>query len=233
MHTKGYLYEKQLLQKSSDYINKLCEHNILADIIKDSIREYSIKIDVKDFGIVNLYYKPTQNSFSILLNEIKNEGDKFILQNYWNELNNIDENEIYKNKGYEIDVDGSYKNGISSYGVVIRKDGKVIKEISGIVNSSQVYNSNQIAGEIKAVKEAILWCRNNKISEVTIYYDYKGLEKWANGLWKTKKDISKEYAEFMKINDIKINWIKIKSHTGKQWNEYADKLAENAKKLKK
>ena len=216
------------MEKSYEFINKLGENNILADIIPDSLREYSIKIKVNDFGIVNLYYKPTQDTYSITLHEIKNEGDVLILQNYWNELNGIKEEEIYKNKGYEIDVDGSYQKGITSFGVVIRKDGKVIKEFSGIVDSSQVKGSHQIAGEIKAVTEAIDWCRKKGVNEVTIYYDYKGLEKWARGQWKTKKSVSKEYADFMKLDNIKIHWVKIKSHTGKKWNEYADRLAAKA-----
>jgi ribonuclease H-related protein len=228
VHIKKYPYEKQIKEKSSEYINKLSEKNILADIIPDSLREYSIKIKVNDFGIVNLYYKPTQDTYTIALHEIKDKGDSLILQNYWNELNGLIEEEIYKDKGYEIDVDGSYQKGITSYGVVIRKDGKLIKEISGIVEALHVKGSHQIAGEIKAVTEAIEWCRKNKIDDVTIYYDYKGLEKWAKGLWKTKKEISKEYADFMKIGNIKIHWVKIKSHTGKKWNEYADKLAAKA-----
>lgn len=228
MHTNKYPYEKQIKEKSSEFINKLSGKNILADIIPDSLREYSIKIKVNDFGIVNLYYKPTQDTYTITLHEIKEKGDSLILQNYWNELNGITEEKIYKDKGYEIDVDGSYQKGITSYGVVIRKDGKVVKEIFGIVDFSQVKGSHQIAGEIKAVTEAIEWCRKNKIEETTVYYDYRGLEKWAKGQWKTKKSISKEYADFMKLDNIKIHWVKIKSHTGKKWNEYADRLAAKA-----
>ncbi|MCX6165898.1 MAG: reverse transcriptase-like protein [Ignavibacteriae bacterium] len=228
MHLK-YPYEKQIKEKSSEFINKLSENNILADIISDSLREYSVKIKVNDYGIVNLYYKPTQDTYTITLHEIKDKENSLILQNFWNELNGISaEGDIYKNKGYEIDVDGSYQKGITSYGVVIRKDGKVVKEISGIVEVFQVKGSHQVAGEIKAVTESIEWCRKNNINETTIYYDYKGLEKWARGLWKTKKEISKEYADFMKTDNIKIHWVKIKSHTGKKWNEYADKLAANA-----
>lgn len=228
MHTKKLLYEKQLKDKSSDFINKLGENNILADIVPDSVREYSVKIGVNDFGVVNLYYKPTQDKYKITLQEVGVKNKSEILLKHWNELNGIAEEEIYKNKGYEIDVDGSFRKGTASYGVVIRKDGSIKKEISGILGSADVHGSNQVAGEIRAVTEAIDWCRENDIKEVTIYYDYKGLEKWAKGLWKTKKIISKEYADFMKIDDIKIHWIKIESHTGKKWNEYADRLADKA-----
>jgi ribonuclease HI len=227
VHTK-YPYEKQIIGKSSEFISKLSDKNILADIIPDSLREYSTKIKVNDYGIINLYYKPTQDTYTVTFREINDKEKSLVLQNYWNELNGISNEEIYKNKGFEIDVDGSYKNRITSYGAVIRKDGEIIKELSGIIDESVVYNSHQVAGEIKAVTESIEWCRKNKINDVTIYYDYKGLEKWAKGQWKTKKSVSKDYADFMKNDNIKIHWVKIKSHTGKKWNEYVDMLAAKA-----
>jgi ribonuclease HI len=220
-----YKYEKQLKEKSSKFISILCEKNILADVTEDSLREYSIKISVNNFGTVNLYYKPTQDTYSISLHEIKGKDESALIRNIWNELNSIEDEKIYKDRGYEIDVDGSYRKGITSFGAVIRKDGKVIEELSGILELSEVQGSHQIAGEIKAVTESIKWCRENNIQELTIYYDYKGLEKWARGHWKTKKLVSKEYADFMREDNIKIHWIKIQSHTGKKWNEHADNLA--------
>jgi len=228
VHIKKYPYERQLKEKSSEFINRLCDKNILADIMPESLRDYSVKLRVQDFGIVNLYYKPTQDKYSIALHEIKEEKKSAGLQKYWNELNGISGDDVYKNKGYEIDVDGSYQKGITSYGVVIRKNGKLLKELSGILDKSEVHGSHQVAGEIKAVTQAVNWCRENEINQVTIFYDYKGLEKWARGQWKTKKTVSKNYADFMREDDIKIHWVKIQSHTGKKWNEHADALAANA-----
>jgi hypothetical protein len=43
-----------------------------------------------------------------------------------------------------------------------------------------------------------------------------------------KKSITKQYATFMNKAGMKINWVKIKSHTGVYWNEEADKLALSA-----
>jgi ribonuclease HI len=223
-----YKYEKQLKEKSSEFISGLCEKNLFADVVEDSLREYSVKILIRKFGIVNLYYKPTQDTYSISIHEIKNKDKSSVIQKIWNELNSIEDEAIYKNKGWEIDVDGSYRKGMTSYGAVIRKDGIVKDELSGILDISEVQGSHQIAGEIKAVTESIKWCRENNVKEVTVYYDYKGLEKWAMGHWKTKKQVSKEYADFMREDSIKIHWIKIQSHTGKKWNEYADNLAAGA-----
>lgn len=229
MHNKEYKYEHKLKEKSSEFISHLCEKNIPADIVPDSFREYSVKLKANDIGVINLYYSPTQDGFKITLQEIKEEGDRLIIQSYWNEMHGIKEEiEIYKNKGFEIDVDGSYRNGVTSFGSVIRKNGKIIAELKGIVEAPLVKGSHQIAGEIKAVTESVEWCKENGVKEVTIYYDYKGLEKWASGKWKTKKSISQKYYSFMKRNNIKIHWVKIESHTGKKWNEYADRLAARA-----
>ncbi|MBI5402105.1 MAG: reverse transcriptase-like protein [Ignavibacteriae bacterium] len=228
MHNKEYKYEYKLKEKSSEFISHLSGKNILADIISGSVREYSVKLKAIDIGVINLYYSPNQDAYKITLQEIPDEGDKLIIQNCWNELHGIKEEIIYKDKGIEIDVDGSYRKGVTSYGAVIRKNGKIISELSGIVEAPLVKGSHQIAGEIKAVTESINWCNENGVKEVTIYYDYKGLEKWASGKWKTKKAVSQEYYGFMKNNSLKIHWVKIESHTGKKWNEYADRLAAKA-----
>lgn len=228
MHNKEYKYEHKLMEKSSEFISHLCDKNIPADIIGGSMREYSVKIKANDIGVINLYYSPNQDAYKITAQEIPDEGDKLIIQGYWNELNGIKDEKIYRDKGFEIDVDGSFRNGVTTYGAVIRKNGKIISELSGIVDTMHVKGSHQIAGEIKAVTESVKWCIENGVNEVTVYYDYKGLEKWASGKWKTKKAVSQEYYRFMKNNSMKINWVKIESHTGKKWNEYADRLAAKA-----
>jgi|WetSurMetagenome_2_1015567.scaffolds.fasta_scaffold112653_2 ribonuclease HI len=221
-------YESQLKNKSGEFISYLGEKNILADIVPDSLREYSIKIDINDFGAISLYYSPNKNSYKIGSNEIHKDSLRNNLDELWNDFSGIKKSEIYTDKGIEIDVDGSYQNGITSFGSVIRKNGVVIKEISGIVETVDVDGSYQVAGEIKAVIESVKWCTEKLIYEVTIYHDYNGLEKWATGKWKTKKTVSKEYVNFIRAIKVNIIWVKIKSHTGVKWNEYADKLAKNA-----
>ena len=223
-------YESQLINKSGDFISFLSKKNILADIIPGSLRDYSIKIDIKDAGIINLYYSPNKDSFKITSQEIFSKDMIRKIEKFWNEYSGTKTKEYYKNNGIEIDVDGSYQNGVTTFGCVIRKNGKVVKELSGVVGEIEVDGSHQVAGEIKAVIEAVRWCINKSIKEITIYHDYNGLEMWAKGIWKTKKPVSKAYAEFMKKVSINIKWVKIESHTGVKWNEYADKLAKNASK---
>lgn len=126
---------------------------------------------------------------------------------------------------YEIYVDGSFINGATGYGAVILKDGEVVDELSGAVAASDVNNTRQIAGELIAVKEALKWCREHLINEVSIYYDYLGIEKWATGQWKTNQALTREYARFVRECPVKIRWHKVASHTGNRWNDRADALA--------
>ena len=60
-----------------------------------------------------------------------------------------------------------------------------------------------------------------------IFYDYTGIEKWANNKWKTNNPLTQSYKEYMSKVEIKIKWIKIKSHSGDKWNDYVDQLAKD------
>jgi len=133
--------------------------------------------------------------------------------------------EIYKNTGYEADVDGAYKNGITTYASIIRKNGRVITQLTGVVKPEEVDGSHQIAGEIQGVIETLKWCKTHYVKTIRIYYDYLGLYMWATGGWKARKKVSENYVKFMKNNKIKIDWVKIPAHFGYSWNESADKLA--------
>jgi len=141
---------------------------------------------------------------------------------------------IYLDKGIEIDVDGSFRNGYVSYAVIIRKDGAVIKKLSGVMdNAGTDLSIRQVAGELNAVIEAVKYCKSENIKEAHFYYDYTGIEEWATGKWKTNKKLTKEYSDFMKSCGMNIKWHKIKSHTGVKWNEEADRLANEAIEKKK
>ena len=128
---------------------------------------------------------------------------------------------------YQIYVDGSKLNGSVGYGAVILKNDEVIKEIYGTVPENYVQGTNQIAGELFAVKKAIEWCRENSVKEVSIFYDCEGIKKWAIGEWKTKHPQTQDYAEFVRSSGIAIDWHKVDSHTGDIWNDRADELAKS------
>ena len=125
----------------------------------------------------------------------------------------------------EIYVDGSFINGATGYGAVILRNGEVLAELSGAVEVSEVAGTRQVAGELVAVKQALNWCRTHSVKEVSIYYDYFGIEKWATGQWKTNQPLTREYARFVASCAVKIRWHKVASHTGDKWNDRADLLA--------
>ncbi len=126
---------------------------------------------------------------------------------------------------FEIYVDGSFINGATGYGAVVLDNGKVVDELLGTVDASEVNETRQVAGELVAVKKALNWCCEHSVDEVSIYYDYLGIEKWATRQWKTNQPLTKDYARFVAECPIKIHWHKVDSHTGNRWNDRADALA--------
>ena len=63
------------------------------------------------------------------------------------------------------------------------------------------------------------------IPEITINFDYWGIQKWVTGEWKTNINLTKNYAVFIRNSPIQIHWQKVKSHSGNRLNQYADELA--------
>ena len=194
-------------------------------MLDDTVRDYLIKLRITSgntSGLISIYHKPSKDTFSLKTACIKDDELKKKIEILWG--NKPLEN-IYSGKGIEIDVDGSFQNKVTSYALIIRKNGKVIKQISGIVDETDVQGSHQVAGELEAAKEAVIFCKQNNIDKVTIYYDMKGIEMWAKGRWKTNKNITRNFADFIKDNPLDIKWFKVESHVGHRWNEAVDKLA--------
>lgn len=127
-------------------------------------------------------------------------------------------------------VDGSYSDfyKMYSYGVVILHKKDIIK-FSGKDNNKENLSMRNVAGELLGATEAIKWAINNKIRDIQIYYDYEGIEKWATGVWKTNKEGTKNYKNFIDSikNIINIHYIKVKAHSGVIYNEQADILAKS------
>lgn len=128
-------------------------------------------------------------------------------------------------------VDGSYSEeyGKYSYGCIILFENEIIK-LSGASDDKDYIAMRNVAGELLGAMEAIKWAYENKLNSITVYYDYEGIEKWANEIWKTNKKGTKEYLEFIKKyrKCLEINFKKVKAHSGDVYNEEADKLAKEA-----
>lgn len=132
-------------------------------------------------------------------------------------------------------IDGSYdvNTGRYSFGGVLLIDNK--KYEFNKAYPCDVYSEHRnVAGEIKGAGFIIQYAINHNIRELNICYDYEGIEKWYKGIWRAKKALTKEYREFANKakEKIKINFIKIKSHSNDRYNDEADRLAKAALGIK-
>lgn len=129
-------------------------------------------------------------------------------------------------------VDGSYQKSTDrySFGVVLLQNGKVIDTLSRVGDNPRYQGSWQIAGEVFGALHAIHWAIKNGFKKIIIHYDYIGIEKWAMGEWKANKPVSQDYIEwFNKLaSQIQVEFIKVKAHSGIEFNELVDQLAKDA-----
>lgn len=129
-------------------------------------------------------------------------------------------------------VDGSFnqQKGRFGYGCVIILNNQVIERLAGFGDDPNYVSMRNVAGEIAGSLIALDYALKNKYSEITIYYDYLGIEKWADGSWQANKPGTKQYRdrvqEYRKY--LKINFQKVLAHSGNRYNDLADSLAKKA-----
>jgi ribonuclease H-related protein len=222
----GYLFEDKLRARARTFIAALDGCGIQGAIIADSFRDYTVKVAIslsgRDYGKVNLYFSPKANAFSLKTHELNNPSIVAQLEACWRDEPRAREAPA---RGWQVYVDGSYINGATGYGVVILKDGVVVAERCGPIDAAAVNGTRQVAGELRAVEEGLAWCQQNNISEIEVFYDYYGVEKWATGTWKANQPMTQAYGRRVRESCIKIRWRKVAAHTGNRWNDRADALA--------
>ena len=128
-------------------------------------------------------------------------------------------------------VDGSFSSGKSfGCGCIILKDGEIIAEISKAYEDEELATMRNVAGEIKASELAMQYALDNGYTSLSIYHDYQGIASWCLGEWKTNKAGTIAYKQFYDdIKDkLKVHFIKVKGHSGDEYNEIADRLAKKA-----
>ena len=168
-------------------------------------------------GFPNAIYK----SFST-----KEEAENFLSDNF---NKHIEKENNLKNYAY---IDGSFdaENGIYGSGIVIvlENNKKIKHKFAG--NNANLAELRNVAGELEAVMYVMNFAKKNNLSEITIFYDYSGIENWALGNWKANLEYTKHYAKFAKniMKDIKIIFVKVKAHSGIELNEEVDKLAKES-----
>jgi ribonuclease HI len=120
---------------------------------------------------------------------------------------------------------------IAGYGLVLVQNDKVIFKDLGAYRNMEMNESKNVFGEIRGALKAVELAIANDFKEITIVYDYMGIECWATGEWKANKFLTQDYKEFMqkymKLIDIKFK--KVKAHSGEdKYNDMADLLAKKA-----
>ncbi len=159
------------------------------------------------------------------------EEAKDYLENKVQEIKAEEREEIIDNKLVAY-VDGSFDEKIGKYAfgcIILTPRGETIKE-SGNGNEPDSLAIRNVAGEMLGAMYAVQWAINNGYHDLEIHYDYEGIEKWAQGEWRTKNVLTKKYADFMKEKSgiLKISYQKVKAHSGNHYNEEVDKLAKIA-----
>ena len=128
-------------------------------------------------------------------------------------------------------VDGSYNIDTKefSYGVVMFHDGKEL-HFSQKVDDRELAEMRNVAGEIKGSECAMRYAVENGCETLVIYHDYEGISKWCTGAWKANKPGTIAYKKYYEevSSKLKVEFIKVKGHSGDRFNDVADELAKKA-----
>lgn len=129
-------------------------------------------------------------------------------------------------------VDGSYNSTTTEfgYGVVLIDHNYEETTFNGSHIDENYSAHRNVAGEIFGSIEAIKKAIELGKSKIYLHYDYMGISEWAEGRWKTNKELTQKYKKFIdEANErIDIRFIKVKAHSNDKYNDMADKLAKDA-----
>ena len=97
-------------------------------------------------------------------------------------------------------------------------------------NDPDLAEMHNVAGEILGAVAVIRYCLEHHVPALEIHHDYEGVGKWATGLWKANKVGTQAYAALCRqaMAQMQLTFVKVKGHSGNQWNDLADTLARRA-----
>ena len=128
-------------------------------------------------------------------------------------------------------IDGSFdkKLGmVGSGGVMLIGEEEV--DFSFSTTDPQYVEYWNVSGELLAALHVVKYAIDHQYTSCSLYYDYMGIEMWATGRWKTNNPLTTNYAKIMKewASQIRIDFHKVKAHSGIHYNDRADALARKA-----
>ena len=138
-------------------------------------------------------------------------------------------------------VDGSYRQGateVTGAAIYLINENPVTC-IRYKTEDTSLLKHRQVSGEVVptlcALEEFVRLTKQNNypIDSIVICYDYTGIKDWLDGTWKkANNDMSRDYMmrgkeaiRLLNSKGVKVQFNKIKSHTGVKYNEYADSIA--------
>lgn len=217
-----YKYEEELREKAQTFIPLLLQAGIAVEPQPAMFRDYLVKLAVKSAGYISIYYSPKQESFSLKLHELHDTRLVPQIESCWRG-DRVNSPESLPNEGYQAYVDGSYINGSVGYGAVILHQNQEIKRFSGSVEHD--VEQRQVVGELQATIQVLMWCEENNILDIEVFYDYEGIQKWAAGEWRANTGATQHYQRIVQATPVRVIWQKVKSHSGVRWNDVVDELA--------
>ena len=132
-------------------------------------------------------------------------------------------------------IDGSFdkRNGVVGSGGIILLGTEEVEFSLSSTDPNHVAYWN-VSGELLAALHVVDYALNHGYSSCSLYYDYMGIEMWATGRWKTNNPLTTSYAKRMKeaSKQIRIDFHKVKAHSGIAYNDRADALAKKGTLLK-
>lgn len=129
-------------------------------------------------------------------------------------------------------VDGSFDRYSKTYGfggfIIYEENGKkCVRVIQGAGNSPEMSKMRNVAGEISGTMRIVEEAIYLGLEEITLYYDYAGIENWVTGVWSCNKYETNQYASFMRESSkqIRIHFHKVEGHSGDTGNDIVDTIA--------
>lgn len=143
-----------------------------------------------------------------------------------------------KYKVLHIYVDGAFSTNYpdryaGAFILVNPESGEVVEAMNGC--GTKAVGMRNVAGELSATMRGVQY--GMRFAEkIVIFYDYQGIEDWITGAWACRKKETRAYFNFMfrYIHPVvRVEFVKVKAHSGDMYNEMVDNLAKKALAINK